>query len=791
MDPFLLATGRKFGHYHILELIGRGGMGVVYRARDERLNRDVALKFLQTSRTDDAPQQSRLIREARIASRLNHPHICTIYEADEADGQVYIAMEYVAGHSLTHEIRGGGLPPETVVYYGGQISHALEHAHNAGVVHRDLKTSNVMVTPFGQIKVLDFGLARYVETVHPQDVSTESISSTVAGTLAYIAPEVLRGAMPDPRSDIWALGIILYQLASGRLPFDRPSSAELLSAILRDAPSPFVEGYSEALVAVIRRCLAKERNARYQHAGEVAAALQAIAFAGDLPSHYRPPRTVVATHLVRYRYVLLLCVIVIAVILTIIAIIRSIDLRKKADTQRIDSIAVLPLANMSGDRDQQYLVDGMTEILITDLAKMKAFKRVISRNSAMQYKDTARSFGDIARDLNVDALVTGAVMRSGDRVRITAQLIDPKTDQHLWANEYEGGIGDVFSLERDTALAIAQEVNIRVSPQEQASLTRPRGNQKAHEAYLKGRFYWNKRNLPDLQKSYQFFQSAISEDPTYALAYAGLADYYLALANFGVLEQSKAKAAATRALELDNNLAEAHASLAMAMFLERYRWREAEAQFTMAIQLNPNYATEYQWYAVLLTYLGRLREATMIARRAQELDPLSLIINSYLGYVLYLNREYVPAMDQLKRTIAMDQDFAIAHYFLSRVMVQNNLADEAVTHAERAAHLSPNNPGMTAALAYAYAAAGEKQRALHTLRTLRNSPTVAAVVPDVALAYARLNDQGAAFKALEIARTSGTLWSISLGTEPALDIIRNDKRFAELLKKVGLPYPAP
>jgi serine/threonine protein kinase len=461
----LATIGPTISHYEILEKLGEGGMGVVYKAEDLKLKRSVALKLLPEQLPKETHAMARLEREAQAASALNHPHICTIHEVGEAEGQAYIAMEYVEGRTLKSLAEPGGLPVETVLRYGAQIADAMAHAHERGVVHRDLKTANVVITPESQVKVLDFGLAKRLpeceeaEGTHATETFTQE--DTIAGTLPYMAPEVLSGKPADVRSDLWALGVVLYEMAAGQLPFRGQSGYELSSMILRDPPPPLPAHAPAGLQAVIARLMAKEPGLRYRSAGEARAALEAVGQTLlSVPEAPRPAKMPATP-----RRTLVAAGVLLAVLVGVVLVFT---LRREA---HIGSLAVLPLANLSGDPAQEYFADGMTEAVIADLAKIKAM-RVISRTSVMPYKKSKKSMREIANALHADAVIEGSVMRSADRVRITVQLIDASTDQHLWAESYERDLKNVFALQGEVAWAIAQRVRVAMTPQEQARLVK-------------------------------------------------------------------------------------------------------------------------------------------------------------------------------------------------------------------------------------------------------------------------------------------------------------------------------
>jgi len=773
----------RVGHYQILEKLGAGGMGEVYRAKDEVLGRDVALKFLHPALSSDEAGRKRLLREARTASSLNHPNICTIYEVGESDDTTYIAMEYLKGRTLSSMVHGERLTADDVYRYGLQIADALAYAHAHGVVHRDLKSANVLVTKEGYVKVLDFGLAKKRANADTGETLSETLTEqgSIVGTIQYMAPEVLRGAEADARVDVWALGVILYEMSTGKLPFDGRTQFEVTSAILRDRPTRLPIELPSRLHTVIARCLAKDSEERYQSAAEVKVALEMM----DSGDRLRlvPPRWALLWKPI------LLAVLSVALLGGAAAFWFSRPHRTAiTSTQpQIESLAVLPLMNLSGDAQQEYLVDGMTEILITDLAKMGSLKRVIARNSVMQFKHSDKPLQAIAEQLHVDALVTGSVMRAGNQLRVTAQLIEPSTSNNLWAQEYDREVTDVLSLQNDIALAIAREIKIKVTPEEQAALSNTAtGNPAARETYLKARYYWNKRNAEAVQTGLKYFEQAIREDPKYAPAYAGVADSYIVLADLEARPSAqslvKAKAAATKALQIDPNLAEGHASLGSVYSFDYSTLRESEREFKLALQLNPNYATALHWYAMDLVIEGRLDEALAMSQRARELDPLSLIINSYAGLVLYLKRDYGKSIEQLRNTLELDPNFDAAHDFLARALLQAGDLQAGILEAKKSVEISKGVPDTVSILAYAEAVDGKKADALDILNGLKSSRGF--LPPEAAFVYARLGDKDAAFRVLEESRKNGRLWSISLKTEPALDPLRTDPRLVALTQSV-------
>jgi TolB-like protein/tetratricopeptide (TPR) repeat protein len=792
--------GKTLSHYKILEQIGAGGMGVVYRAHDERLGRDVALKLLPMETLGSEVARRALENESRSASALNHPNICTIHDVGEADGQFFVAMEYVEGESLARLIPPGGLPEEVVVRYGLQMADALAHAQERGIVHRDLKSANVVVTPEGRVKVLDFGLAQRMPKKELDVVTQSKVSlpttGGIGGTLAYMAPETLRGEEANARSDLWALGVVLYEMAAGELPFQGATGFELSAAILHAPIRALPARVSAGLRAVIQRCLAKEPAQRYQRGGEVRAALEAIGL-GPVAG----PRTEPYTKLWRSVAIGSVAVGGLAALLIMFNAggVRERLLGRPAGPPRIESIAVLPLTNMSADPAQEYFADGMTEALITELAQISGLKKVTSRTSVMLYKKNRKSMPEIAKELGVDAIIEGSVQRSGDKVGISVQLIDAAADRHLWGKAYERDVHDVLVLQREVARAIASEINVRLTPIEQ---TKAQGvalrplDPKVHEAHLMGVFLRDKRTEESLKKSIEYFEQAIAIDPRYAPAYAGLASSYASLGGvLGFYSPSsyypKARAAAERAIELDESLSEAHTVLADVRWRYDWNWPAAEREYQRALALNHSNADAHQEYGLFLEARGHFDEAVAERKQARELDPLSAYRTADVGYPLYYAGRYDEAIVYFRKALELDPNLAWGYLWMGQANLEKKKYDEAIGQIQKAIALSEGNTRAVATLGYSYAVAGNRREALKILDELKNRSRRSYVSPYfLAVLYAGLGDKESAFRSIEESFTERHPYVVLLNVEPVFRGLRSDPRFQNMLRRMNFPDSA-
>ena len=785
--------GQNFGHYLIEQKLGEGGMGVVYRARDEKLQRDVALKFLEALPTGSSASHERVLQEARAISALNHPNICTVYEVGEIDGKPYIAMEFVEGHPLSLEIPSNGMPLEQVERYGMQLADALGHAHSRGIVHRDLKSANVMVMPQGRLKVLDFGISRRIEPGKGGDGTTRFDQSwesqhTFTGTLPYVAPEILKGEDGDARSDIWSLGVLLYEMASGRRPFRGNTAFELSAAILRERTPLITPPLPPILQSVIDRCLEKDPGQRYQSAGEVRAALEAATTSSRSHEYFSvlAAREGQAQRAHLTRILALFALVVLAAGgLGYWYYGKARAKAKKVMVGAIQSIAVLPLENLSGDPSQDYFADGMTDALITELSQIKKL-RVISRTSVMQFKHTQKSLQEIAQELNVDAVVEGTVVRSGDRVRISAKLFQANVEGALWADNFERKFTDVLALQSDVATAIARGIQVELSQPEASELARSRTViPDAYEAYLKGRYESSKRTPDGFRAALSFFRTATEKDPTFAAAYAGLAVTYMNLSNYQLSPAAEvmpqALQEAEKSLQLDDRLAEAHAALAAIRFygLER---TGIESEFLKAIALNPGYAQGLHWYALFLAAEGRREESITEIKLAREIDPRSLIINANVGWCYYLAGDYDKALEAEKETLKLDPSFGIAYGYLSQAYTEKGLYNEAIDAGRNFVSLAPGDASRRAELAAAYGRAGRKKEAeeiLSSFSAATNGPYISAY--DWAMAYSGLGNKPATIGWLQKAYEERNGRLANLAAHPQFAFLRKEPAFQELI----------
>jgi eukaryotic-like serine/threonine-protein kinase len=770
-------------------------MGEVYRAHDDRLDRDVAVKVLPAARALDEGARGRFRKEALALSKLNHPNIATIFDFNTSDGLDYLVMELVDGESLAARIGSQPLAEKDAASFGAQIADALEEAHEHGVIHRDLKPANIVVTPKGRVKVLDFGLARLLRAPGATEL-TASLTATpaAAGTLPYMAPEQLQGEEADARSDIYALGAVLYEMATSQRAFREELSTRLVDAILHRppvAPRARNERVSPELERIILKCLEKEPARRYQSAREISVDLRRLAEPASVSAALPAPE-VAALDARRWRTPALVGFGLLALVLLggLIIGLNLDRLRGAAPGAPIHSLAVLPLDNLSHDPAQDYFADGMTEELTTNLAQIGSL-RVISRTSVMQYKGTRKNMPEIGRELNVDALVEGSVLRAGQRVRITAQLVRASPEQHLWARSYEGDMGDVLTLQGNVAREIAGEVRAALTPADQARLASARKvDPDVYDAYLRGRHLWEQANGADLRRSIEFYKQALSRDPNYALAYAGLADSYSMLSDFYLPPREvmpKATEAARKALELDDSLAQAHNALASIHFIYDWDWPGAEREWKRAIELNPNFADAHHLYGQFLSSMRRPAEGAAEIKRAEQLAPFSGQVFVSAGSAFWLNHQYDEAIRHSRAGLEFDPQNAYLHSNLGLALASNSQFEEAIREGETATRIDESRI-LQGFLGSMYAQAGKRAEAKRIRDTLQSNLAKAYVCPyEIGTISLLLGNKDEAFQWIEKAIEYRSVCIPYLWTDPRLEGLRSDPRYEELVRRLKFP----
>ena len=793
-----LTTGSTFaGRYQIIEELGKGGMGKVYKANDTDIKEKVAIKLIKPEISTDKKTIERFQNELKFARKIRHKNVCQMYDLNKEEGTYYITMEYVSGEDLKSFIlRSGQLAIGTTIRIAKQVCEGLAEAHKLGVVHRDLKSNNIMIDKEGNVRIMDFGIARSLEA---KGITGAGV---MIGTPEYMSPEQVEGKEVDQRSDIYSLGVILYEMVTGRVPFEGETPFSIAFKHKSETPRNPKEvdaQIPEDLSRVILRCLEKDKELRYQSAGEVRSELQNIEKGIPTTERVVPKRKPVTSKEITVTFGLkklfIPALVVVALVIAAVIIWQLLPKKEAIPVALSDksSLAVLPFVDLSPKKEHEYLCDGIAETLINALSGVKDL-HVPARTSAFYFKDKDMDIREIGRKLNVEAVLEGSVQVVGDRLRMTARLSNVADGYQLWSENYERGFEDVFTIQDDIAQEIVKALKIKLIGEEEAQIVKHyTDNREAYDFYIKGLYFWNKREKENLEKALEYFQEAIENDPTYALAYSGLADTYIVLADNGIIPASeafpKAKAAAMKALEIDDSLAEAHISLAAIMESGLYDWDFAGAkkEYQRAIDLKPGYATAHQWYALHLSFLGRHEEAIVEILRARELDPLSPRINANVGQLFFFARKYDRALEELKKSTEIFPEH-LSNYFLTGwVYAQIGRYEDAISSYEHGYELSGRSGELSTFIAYIYALSGKRSEARKRLNNIIEYAKQNFVSPiGLASVYVGLGEKEEAFSWLEKGYSEKDAQLSYLKVNPVFDPLRSEPRFMALLKKVGL-----
>ncbi len=746
-------------HYKILEKLGEGGMGVVYKAEDTKLKRDVAIKFLPQHVAANAQNRQRFKMEAQAAAALNHPNIAHVYAIEESGSDIFIVMEYIDGQEIKERVVSGKWQVAEIVNLAIQIARGLQAAHQKEIVHRDIKSANIMLTREHQIKIMDFGLAM----MRKESLSIKSDS--VSGTADYMSPEQAKDGFIDHRTDIWSFGVVLYEMLTGELPFKGDYEQAVFYAISNEIPQQIFKFRKDVPVTVqqvVEKMLQKNVNQRYQTASEIIADLETINPVGAKHSGLQSSG-------------------------------NKINDAENASPLRSSSpsIAVLPFVNMSTDPENEYFSDGLAEDLINALTQIKDL-HVVARTSAFSFKGKNTDVREIGKQLNVKSVLEGSVRKAGNRLRITAQLIDVADGFHRWSEQYDRVMDDVFAIQDEITLAIVEKLKIKLLRKEKKALGKRRiDNRDAFNLFLKGRYFWNNRTKDGMQKSIEYFQQAIEIEPNYALAYVGICDAYSMLGAYNFLPPKDsypiAKQATLKAIEIDDTLAEAYASLGYVVYEYDWDWAGGEKAFLRAIELNPGVWTAHAWYAHYLMMLARLDEAEKEMKIAQKLDPLGLITNANVGYIHHLARDYRKAISEYQRTLEIDPAFYPALDYLGEAYLQLGEFEQAIEAFNKALVASQNGPDVVVRLGYLYGVIGENDKARKMIdELLSRSKKEFIAASGIALIYMGLNETDKAFEWLKKAYEERAPFLTYLKVDPRFDRLRDDPRFIDLMRRVGL-----
>ncbi|MEP6818896.1 MAG: protein kinase [bacterium] len=799
----------SLAQYRIIKKLGKGGMGEVYLAQDTKLDRRVAIKVLSAESLAHENAKKRLMREAQAAAKLDHPNICAIYDVNEVESLTFIVMQYVEGETLAERMKDKRLPLSTALDVARQAAEALAEAHAHGLVHRDIKPQNIMMTPRGLVKILDFGLCKQLQTVENVDneAPTMSLLSTpglIIGTIPYMSPEQLSGEPVDETSDIFSLGVTFYEMLAGKHPFKAQSAAVTMSQILTKEvfPSEQLTDISPELQSLLRKMLNKEKGQRYRSATELLAdlnqlpapqllvgdATQSLA-GGAIEAPVTPNKESFAGRVfdlvARYKWAALASLLVV--------ILGVVGIRYFLSGEKLDSLAILPFTYASNDAqlmanpDHEYLGDGLTESIINNLSQLPDL-RVIARSSVFSYKGKNLNAQAIGRELNVRAVLAGQITQEGDLLTIKTELVDVQSNRQLWFKDYPGKIADIQTIQKAIAQDVSERLRLNLTGADQTHLAKSHTeNGEAYEAYLKGRYHWNKRTEEGFKQATKFFREAIDKDPNYALAYAGLADCYTLESDYGFRSTSEgyglAKDWATLALKYDNNLAEAHTSLASTKAVTDWDWQGAENEYLKAIELNPNYATAHHWYAAQLLLQGRLDSALVEIKKAQQLDPLSLGINKDFAVIYLYARNYDKALAQCNKTLEIEQKFLVMSTYIAQAYELQQKYSDAISELEKAHAAAPDDGEITYGLAQAYALGGRVDQA----QKLANDLKQGLFLPkEAAYLQLLLGKKDEAVSILQTAYQNHNISVAEVKMDPRFDGLRAEPRVAKILQDIGL-----
>jgi serine/threonine-protein kinase len=824
-----LPSGTRLGRYEIRSALGAGGMGEVYLAQDVKLDRKVALKILPAEVATHPDRMARFVQEAKAASALNHPNIITIYEVEQIDSVNFIATEFIDGETLRERINRTPLKLVETLDSAVQIATALSAAHAAGIVHRDLKPENIMLRHDGIAKVVDFGLAKLTGPLTTDLIDTEAPTRTVVktqpgvvmGTAVYMSPEQARGLEVDWRTDIFSLGVLIYEMITGRLPYEGSNSNEIIASILDDQePQPLARYTRDApaeLDRIVLKALRKDRDERYQTSKDLLLDLrnlkQQLEFDKQLErsaSQRQSQSAGIANEQVQdtalsqtatlaknahqgdFRLTKRNSVVIFGSLFVVAAAIVAYLYYSRALNGSINSVAILPFVNLSNDPNTEYLSDGISESLINQLSQLPQLK-VIARSSSFKYKGKGVEPEDVAKALGVRAVVTGRVERRGDELIISAELMDAREGTQVWGDQYDRKVSDLLSVQRQIVTEISNKLRLKLSGESQKQIDKhSAGNADSYELYLKGRYALNTVKTPGIKEALVYFQRAIEKDSRNGPAYAGLAECYTLLSLGGTTSYippkegiPKAKDAALKAVEVDDTLAEAHTSLGLIALSFEWDWSAAEREFKRAIALNPNYVNAYHWYSHYLITVGRFDESLTESQRALALDPLDVAMNFHLGYHFFIARQYDLAIAQLQKTLVMDQNSAETRGILGSAYEQKGRFDEAIAELQKSIDLGGDD--LRGSIGHVYAISGKRGEAEKLLSQLQEEAKQKDVSSySIAVIYAGLGEKDQAFAFLEKAFAGRDSNIVNIKVDPEFDNLRSDPRFSNLLQRMRL-----